>query len=159
MFHSFTGTSGGGGWEKRREDVKETRNGREGWSKRISASGETESHRLACSFTGSALDNLWLQNGCAHRRTQGLCWATEKAKGGKEGGERWIRTGPMNRGETFWDRTVLSVEWGRRIHTFICEGQNFKQCSIMTTIATSNSTTVLFFQNNEKLNKIDETDH
>lgn len=39
----------------------------------ISGSRETDSHRLACSFTNSMLDSLWVQNGCALHRTQGHC--------------------------------------------------------------------------------------
>lgn len=79
---------------------------------------------------------------------------------GGEGGRGEVNTHRADeRGETFETGPFCLLNGGRHIHAFICEGRNFKQRSIMTTIATSSSTTVLFFRNNEKLNKIDETDH
>lgn len=74
-YHSFNCMS------KERMGWREKR-GREGFKdmewrvrrkKRISGSGEAESHRLACSFTNSMLDSLRVQNGCALHRAQGRC--------------------------------------------------------------------------------------
>lgn len=45
--------------------------------KRVSARGEIESRRLACSFTDCVLDSRWVQNGCALHRAQGLGWTAE----------------------------------------------------------------------------------
>lgn len=39
---------------------------------RVSGRGETDRHRLACSFTNSMLDSLRVQNGCALNGDQGL---------------------------------------------------------------------------------------
>lgn len=57
-----------------------------GAGQNISAKGEIESHRLACSFTNCALDSPWAQNGCAVHRAQGAS-AEQRRQGDSEWGE------------------------------------------------------------------------
>lgn len=96
-------------WEKGRGLRKHGMGGRQ--KKRISGSGETESNRLARSFTNSMLDSLQVQNGCALHRAQGLCWATETRSKDSEGRrEREVNTHSANEGGELWGRTVWFVE-------------------------------------------------
>lgn len=55
--------------------------------KRVSAKGEIESHRLACSFTNSAHDSSGAQNGCAVHRAQRPLLGNEDKETESEGNE------------------------------------------------------------------------
>lgn len=56
-----------------------------GLDKRVSAKGEIESHRLACSFTNCAHDSPGAQNECAVHRAQGLLLSNGDKKAESEG--------------------------------------------------------------------------